>query len=88
MWIVIKFDKKKLDYLKKDFKKKFSKELNYYIPKIIIQKYQKNALVKKEQNLLDDYMFCYHEDFKKTGSLNKLKFLRGLKYFLEGFYQS
>ncbi len=76
MWIVIKFDKKKLDYLKKDFKKKFSKELNYYIPKIIIQKYQKNALVKKEQNLLDDYMFCYHEDFKKNWFFKQTKIFK------------
>lgn len=88
MWIVIKFDKKKLEFLKKNFKLKFFEEPNFYIPKVIIQKYQKNTLTNKEQNLLDDYLFCYHKDFKKSECLNKLKFLRGLKYFLEGFNES
>ena len=88
MWLVVKFDKKKLEFLKKDFKRKFNEELNFYIPKILVQKYQKNTLVNKEHNLLDDYLFCYHEIFKKTDSLNKFKFLRGLKYYLNGFNHS
>lgn len=88
MWLVVKFDKKKLEFFKKDFKLKFDEEPHFYIPKLIIQKYQKNTLIKKEQNLLDDYLFCYHKDFKNSNSLNKFKFLRGLKYYLEGFNQS
>ena len=66
MWLVVKFDKKKLEFFKKDFKSKFFEEPNFYIPKIIIQKYQKNLLINKEQNLLNDYLFCYHKDFKKS----------------------
>ena len=85
MWLVVKFDKKKLEFLKKDFKRKFNEELNFYIPKILVQKYQKNTLVNKEHNLLDDYLFCYlngfnqsQEDIKKfIGECKKLENKKG-----------
>ena len=42
-------------------------------------------MIKKEFNLLGDYLFCFHKNFKNSNTLNNLKFTRGLKYFLSGF---
>ncbi len=88
MWTIIKFDSKNLEFLKKDFKKKLGKDVAIYSPKLLIEKYKKNKLVGKEFNLLGDYLFCFHSKFKDPETLNLLKFTKGLKYFLGGFYQS
>jgi len=88
MWTIIKFDKKKLDFLKKDFTKKLGKDFIIYNPKLFIQKYKNNKLINKEFNLLGGYLLCFHKDFKNPATINKLKFCRGLKYFLTGFIQS
>ena len=88
MWTIIKFDKKKLDFLKKDFTKKLGKDFIIYNPKLFIQKYKNNKLINKEFNILGDYLLCFHKDFKNPATINKLKFCRGLKYFLNGFIQS
>lgn len=88
MWAILKFDKKKIELLKSDFKKKAGKDTTFYTPKLIIQKYLKNKLDGQEINLLGDYMFCYNKNFEKKNFLNTLQFSRGLKYFLEGHSES
>ena len=88
MWTVIKFDKKNLNLFKEDLKKKLGKDFKIYIPKIRLQRFQNNKLVYKDFNLLGDYLFCYHQSFKNKKNINSLKFSRGLKYFLDGFYES
>ena len=88
MWTIIKFDRKKLEFLKKDFKKKLGTDATIYFPKLLIQKYKKNKFIGKEFNLLGDYLFCFHSKFKKQETLDLLKFTKGLKYFLDGFVQS
>ena len=47
MWTIIKFDKKKLDFLKEDFTKKLGKDFIIYNPKLFIQKYKNNKLIKE-----------------------------------------
>lgn len=88
MWAIIKIDRKKINFLKQDLSIKLGKEIDFYNPKLLMQKYIKNKLFSKEINLLGDYFFCYHKDFKYSNTLDKLKFCRGLKYFLVGFLQS
>ena len=88
MWIIVKFDKKNLEFLKNDFKKKLGEDFTIYNPKLSIQKYKNNKLINKEFNLLGDYLFCFHKNFNKSEILNQLKFTRGLKYFLSGFKES
>lgn len=87
MWTILKFDKKSLAFLKKDFAQKLGNNFQIYSPKMILQKYSKNKLIKKEHKLLGDYLFCFHKDFKNPNTIEKLKFCRGLKYFLNGFLQ-
>ena len=88
MWTIIKIDKKKLFLLKKDLKNKFGDDAEIYIPKLLIEKFNKNKLYKKEFDLLGDYLFCYHKNFIKKGSTARLKFTRGVKYILDGFLSS
>ena len=88
MWTIIKFDKKYLESLKKDFKDKLGEEFTTYSPKFHIQKYKNNKLVNKEFHLLDNYLFCFHKNFENQQTINRLKFTKGLKYFLGGFSQS
>ena len=52
------------------------------------KKYKNNKLIYKEFNLLGDYLFCFHKSFNNFSTINKLKFTKGLKYFLTGFVQS
>jgi len=42
-------------------------------------------LIKKEYNILGDYVFCYDKTFKNKEILGQLKFVKGLKYILGGF---
>ena len=88
MWIILKFDKKRLNLLKDDFKKNFGNRYKIYSPKICLENFKKNKVVKKEVNLLGDYLFCYHDSFSKLSNLKRLNNFRGLKYYLTGFIES
>ncbi|MDC0369942.1 hypothetical protein OAM71_00590 [Pelagibacteraceae bacterium] len=87
MWTIIKFEKKKLIFLKENFEKILGKSFVFYKPKILTQQYLKNKIKEKEYDLLGDYVFCYHEKFKQKEVINILKYSKGLKYFLNGFEQ-
>ena len=87
MWTVIKFDKKNYHLLKEDIKKKIGNDCIIYRPKILIQKFKNNKLVNKEVDILNDYLFCFHEKFKEKNIDQKFRFLRGLKNFLGGYYE-
>ena len=88
MWAILKFDKKKINFLRRDFQEKLGKDYIIYTPKILVKKYRKNVVINKEISLLGDYLFCFHKNFKNPNIVNQLKFVRGLKYFLEGFLLS
>lgn len=88
MWTVIKFDKKKLGSLQNELTKKFGDNYQIYCPKILIHKFKNNKLVKKELNLLGDYLFCFNREFSNTNTLNKIKYLKGVKFLLDGFLKS
>mgnify|MGYP001266557661 CR=1 FL=1 len=88
MWTVLKFDKKNLSVLKEDLKSKLGNDFEIYIPKLRIQKYQNKKLISKELNLLGDYLFCFHKSLEHKKTVNSLMFIRGLKYFLDGFAES
>jgi|TARA_B100001063_G_C16689068_1_gene516014 hypothetical protein len=88
MWTVLKLDKKRLSFLKEDFKNKLDMDFVFYSPKLLIEKFKKNKISKCEFDLLGDYVFCYHKKFEQPSTINILKFSRGLKYFLDGFISS
>ncbi len=88
MWTIVKIDKKKLNFFKDDLAKKLGSQCIFYSPKLIVQKYKNTKLINKEFHLLGDYIFCFHNEFRNPLTICKLKFTKGLKYFLNGFSQS
>ena len=86
MWAVIKIDRKKIGLLKSDLNKKLRSETLIYSPKTFIK--ISNKKIIKEIHLLGDYIFCFNKNFNKTEVIKDLKFIRGIKYFLEGYLKS
>jgi len=83
MWLVIKYNKNEFHFLQGELKKKIGESLQIYKPKIKFQKLIRNKIKSLEKNLLDDYLFCYHEKFKNKKLLTLLNNSKGLKYFLK-----
>ena len=88
MWAVIKFEKKKLIFLKKELKEKLGSDCHFYVPKMMFKKFIKKKIIKKEINVLGDYLFCFHTSLSDKNLMNELYFTRGLKNILTGFKQS
>ena len=84
MWTVIKFDRKKFSFFKNELRNKLSTEHFLYYPKLLVRKYKNNKLIKKEYNMLGDYIFCYDKKLANGEILAQLKFVKGLKYILNG----
>ena len=88
MWIVVKYDKKKIGSLINELKIKFNDKLRIYNPKFKTKFKFKNKTIENELSLLGDYLFCYHENFDKPYFVNILKFTKGVKNFIEGYKSS
>ena len=88
MWAIAKIKKKELNSFRKKLIDEFGESIKFYSPKIQHHKYFKNKLKKFEKLILENYIFCYHEKFNKISTINKIKFLQGLEYFLDGHYQN
>ena len=93
MWTIIKYKKDNFNFLKKELQKKLGDEIKIYNPKILINKIDQRIKDKfktktQEINLLGNYFFCYHEEFKNQEKIEYLKTTRGLDYFLTGFIKS
>ena len=85
MWVVAKIKLKNLNVFKKDLVKKVGNDIEFYQPKIEYHRYFGDKIKRFEKLILENYIFCYHAKFKKPNSVNEVKFLRGLEYFLEGY---
>ena len=85
MWVVIKFDKKKLGLLKNELQERLQKNCILYTPKYLSQNYSNNKLIKKENNLLGDYLFCFNKNFANVNFLRQLNYIRGVKSILDGY---
>ena len=88
MWTVAKIKKKEIEIFKKDLMKRAGKDINFYCPKIEYNQYFKNKVKRVEKFALANYIFCYHENFNNSNFINKLKFTKGLEYFLNGYCQN
>ena len=87
MWVVIKYEKKKMSLLINELKKKFN-NFKIYNPKFKTKLKFKDRIVVNELSLLGDYLFCYHENFENPNSIKVLKFTKGIKSFIEGYKSS
>ena len=88
MWTVVKIKIKNLNTFKKALAEKIGADIKFYHPKIEYCKYFRNKVKRYEKLILENYIFCYHEKFNKISTINKIKFLQGLEYFLDGHYQN
>ena len=88
MWVVAKIKIKNLNTFKKNLAEKIGTDIKFYNPKIEYHKYYGDKVKRFEKFILENYIFCYHEKFKKSKTVNEIKFLRGLEYFLEGHNQN
>ncbi len=88
MWTIVKFDKKNIEFLKKELKKTLGEDTIIYTPKFFVESYKKNKLHGKELHLLGDYLFCFNKKLKNHKFLDFLKYTKGLKYFLSGCYEA
>ena len=88
MWVVAKVKAKNLNIFKKNLIEKLGKYTQFYHPKIEYHRYFGDRVKRFEKFILENYIFCYHEKFKKYGTVNEIKFLKGLEYFLEGYNQN
>ncbi len=81
MWIVLKYKKNELHTLKQELKNILGESPKFFIPKIKFQKIKKNKSQITKKELLNDYLFCYHEKFLKL-NFSIFGFIKGLKYCL------
>ena len=88
MWVVAKTKKKELHIFKKELIKRFGSQIKFYIPKIQYQIFTNNKLKKIDKFILENYVFCYHENLKQNKIINEIQFLKGLEYFLSGYHQN
>ena len=88
MWAVAKVKIKNLNTFKKDLTEKIGTDIKFYNPKIEYHKYYGNKVKRFERFILANYIFCYHDKFKKSNAINEVRFLKGLEYFLEGYNQN
>jgi hypothetical protein len=88
MWVVAKIKIKNLNTFKKDLTDKLGADIIFYQPKVEYQKYNGNKFKKFEKFILENYIFCYHKKFIQSNIVNKIKFLKGLIYFLDGCSQN
>ena len=88
MWVVAKIKIKNLNTFKKDLSEKIGNDVKFYHPKIEYHKYFGDKVEKFEKFILENYIFCYHEKFKIPRFVSKVRFLKGLEYFLDGYNQS
>ena len=85
MWVVAKIKIKNLHVFKKDLVGKTGDDVKFYYPKVEYYRYFGSKVKRFEKLVLENYIFCYHEKFKKSNFINEIKFLKGLEYFLEGY---
>jgi len=88
MWVVAKVKIKNLHTFKKDLVEKTDNNIKFYYPKIKYDRHEGNNIKKFEKLILEDYIFCYHKKFQRSNFINEIKFLKGLKYFLDGYNQN
>ena len=85
MWTVAKINKKRINLFKEEIKNRCGMDLVLYQPSFQFEKVTKNKLEKNTKPLLEDYFFCYSKKFEDINFVNTLKYIKGVKYFLESF---
>ena len=86
MWLVAKYKIKEFQTFKDNLTKELGEKPIFFIPKIQYQKYHRNRFQTYEKCILENYLLCYHPKFESISFVNRIKYIKGLKYFLNNFY--
>ena len=84
MWVIVKFESGKLNFLKNELKKRIKSHIEFYNPKLKIKVQNKFKTFFKEIGLLNNYVFINFENFEKLSQVQNYRFTKGIKYFLNG----
>jgi len=88
MWVVAKVKTNSLNTFKKNIAEKIGIDIKFYQPKLEYHKYFGDKVKKYEKFILENYIFCYHKKFAESKTINEIRYLKGLEYFLEGYNQN
>ena len=83
MWIVAKIKIREKNIFEQDLRKKVGSKNIFYNPNIEVKQFTKNKFRIVKKSILENYIFCYHDNFKNIKILDNLKFTRGLSFFLK-----
>ena len=64
MWIIAKINNQSFELFKTEMMKKLI-NIEIYRPTFLKEVNIKNKVILKKENLFQDYIFCYHENFSK-----------------------
>jgi hypothetical protein len=85
MWVIAKINYKEVEIFKSYLKKFLGSEISFYNPSICIEKINKRKIIKHTKQLLTSYIFCYHKNFQDENTINQIRDLKGLNYFLKNY---
>ncbi len=85
MWIVAKIKSKEINSFMSNLREKTCKKLQFYNPKILLEKEKCNKSKNYEKPVIDGYIFCFHPIFSSKDIINNLRNLKGLNYFLTNY---
>ena len=88
MWVVAKIKRREIKIFKENLLKKTGQDIEFYCPKIEYHQYFNNKVKRLEKLALENYIFCYHKNFRDSSLINKLRYIKGLEYFLNGYCEN
>lgn len=88
MWAIAKVKASEIIIFKQKLTSILGKEIKFYSPKVSCQRYSNNKLKYFDKEVLENYIFCYHEKFTKDNFTTQIQFVKGLQYFLKGYIQN
>ena len=72
MWIVAKIKPKEVNCFRKNMIEKSGENIQFYCPKIEYNRYIRNQIKRVEKPALENYIFCYHENFNNSIFINRI----------------
>jgi len=88
MWIIAKIKNNQSKIFQQELIKKINDKVIFYEPKVIYEKFSRRKNIKKQKTLLENYIFCFNQNFQYNVFCNKFKYVKGLKFFLNGYVNS
>lgn len=86
MWVVLKIKKySELNIIRKSLTDLFGSSPNLCNPKVKTKKISNKKNTNKDTFLLEKYILIYHNKLSDQFYLNKMSYMRGIDYCLQGF---